>query len=146
MKKSTVRTAIRSIVREEVAVAIKEVITELREPVVEQQPQVKQPKKKKVAKEKQHFTSNSVLNDVLNETVNGEWETMGGGTFDSSQMNGVLKGQYADVVNGSSQPSVDVATSMGVDSNDPVNSFLTKDYSKTLKAMDKAAKKSRGNV
>ena len=48
MKKLTIRTMIRKIVREEVAVAIKEVITELREPVVEQQPQVKQPKKKKV--------------------------------------------------------------------------------------------------
>ena len=146
MKRNELKIMIRKIVREEVAMAIKEVITELREPVAEQQPQVKQPKKKKVAKEKQHFTSNSVLNEVLNETVNEEWETMGGGTFDSSQMNGVLKGQYADVVNGSSQPSVDVATSMGVDSNDPVNSFLTKDYSQTLKAMEKAAGKSRGNV
>ena len=137
MKKSTVRTAIRSIVREEVAMAIKEVITELREPYDEQQPLVKQPKKKKVAKEKQHFTSNSVLNDVLNETVNGEWETMGGGTFDSSQMNGVLKGQYADVVNGSSQPSVDVATSMGVNPNDPSAAFLKKDYRAIMDAVDK---------
>ena len=92
------------------------------------------------------YTKNSVLNDVLNETAYGgdEWETLGGETFDSSKMNGVLKGQYADVVNGSSQPTVDVTTSMGVNPNDPTNSFLTKDYSQTLKAMEKASEKSRG--
>ena len=152
MKKSTVRTAIRSIVREEVAVAIKEVITELREPVVEKQPQAKQPKKKKDVKEKQYFTSNSVLNDILNETANddSEWKTVGGGTFDSNQMSNVLKGQYADMMNGGgSTTAIPQTTPDGRPINqngvsDDLMDNLTKDYSKTLQAMEKAADRSRG--
>ena len=140
MKKSELRTMIREIVREEVALTVKEVIKEIVGGKPHSQPKSK-PKKK-------HYSKNKVLNDVLNETVydSDEWKTLGGETFDSNKINSVLKGQYADVVNGSSQPNLDGATSMGVDPNDPANSFLTKDYSKTLKAMDKAAKKSRGNV
>ena len=144
MKKSTLR----AMVREEVAVAIQEVITELREPILE-----KKPKKKKVIREKQHFTSNKVLNDVLNETAYGgdEWETLGGETFDSSKMNGVLKGQYAEMMNGDTPTKVPQTDTEGRPVNpngisDTLMDNLTKDYSKTLTAMDREAKKTRGNV
>ena len=53
-------------------------------------------------KEKVHYTSNTALNNVLNETVGGiegrsgtkqgteEWPSLGGGTLDSSNMSEVL--------------------------------------------------------
>ena len=64
-KKTNIRQVIRTIVREEVAMAIGEVITELKQPTQ----QVSKPKqKKKVVEGKrkyQKFTENSVLNDWL---------------------------------------------------------------------------------
>ena len=65
MKKSDFKLMIRKMVREEVAMAIQEVITELKQPSV---PSLSsnQPKKqvKKQVVEKKNFTSNSILNDV----------------------------------------------------------------------------------
>ena len=122
-KKPNIKTIIRQIVREEVAMAIKEVITELRQPIESQ------PQPKKIV-EKKSFTSNSVLNDVLNETAqDGDWKTMGGGTFDSSKMNDVMSGQYGDMMN--SNPNVPVS----VDGQTP--DFLKKDYRAIMKAVDK---------
>ena len=57
MKKSKLSLLIRQIVREEVAMAIQEVITELKQPVQ----QVSKPKTKKKIVEKKTFTSNSIL-------------------------------------------------------------------------------------
>ena len=122
-KKPNIKTIIRQIVREEVAMAIKEVITELKQPIESQ------PQPKKIV-EKKSFTSNSVLNDVLNETAqDGDWKTMGGGTFDSSKMNDVMSGQYGDMMN--SNPNVPVS----VDGQTP--DFLKKDYRAIMKAVDK---------
>ena len=74
-KKTDMRTVIRKIVREEVAMAIQEVITELKQP---QQPTKPLTPKKRT--QNSQFTSNKVLNDVLNETAqDGDWETLGGG-------------------------------------------------------------------
>ena len=135
MKKSDFKFMIRKIVREEVAMAIQEVITELKQPTR----QVSRPKPKKKMVEKKSYTSNSILNDVLNETANDEWQTMGGGTYTSNKMNDVLKGQYGDLMNGNNindRPVTNVPDHL-------MNAF-TKDYSKTLKAMEKKAMKSRG--
>ena len=96
MKKSDFKLMIRKIVREEVAMAIQEVITELKQPTQ----QVSQPKPKKKMVEKKSYTSNSILNDVLNETANDEWQTMGNGTYTSNKMNDVLRGQYGDMMSG----------------------------------------------
>ena len=75
------KKTIRQIVREEVAMAIKEVITELK------QPTQSKPQPKKIV-EKKSYTNNSVLNDVLNETAqDGDWKTLGGGEFTSDRMN-----------------------------------------------------------
>ena len=127
-KKPNIKTIIRQIVREEVAMAIQEVITELKQPS-ESQP-------KKIA-EKKSFTKNSVLNDVLNETAqDGDWKTMGGGTFDSSKMNDVMSGQYGDMMN--NNPNAPIV----VDGQTP--DFLKKDYRAVMKAVDQKVKQKRG--
>mgnify|MGYP003149125310 FL=1 len=124
-KKTNIRTIIRKIVREEVAMAIQEVITELKQP-----PQPKQKSKKIV--EKKSFTNNSVLNDVLNETAQREeWKTMGGGKFDSSRMNELVGGQYGDMMNNQS-PTI------SVDGQTP--DFLKKDYREVLKKSEEKSK------
>ena len=126
-KKTNIKTIIRQIVREEVAMAIKEVITELRKPTQSQ------PQPKKIV-EKKSFTSNSVLNDVLNETAAGEeWKTLGGGEFTSDRMNELVGRQYGDMMNTTPQP---------VPSSDPMSQFLNKDYSEVLeKSIEKSNRK-----
>tara|TARA_Y100000361_G_scaffold74929_1_gene66283 strand:+ start:270 stop:719 length:450 start_codon:yes stop_codon:yes gene_type:complete len=144
-KKTKIRTAIRKIVREEVAMAIQEVITELKQPT---QQRVSQPKPKKKIVEKKSYSSNSVLNDVLNETAQTEeWKTMGGGTYTTNDMGNVLKNQYGDLMGnkGGVNPDAMIA-SMGADPNsvpDNVKDIFTKDYSKVLKAMDEKSKQNR---
>jgi len=143
MKKSDFKFMIRKIVREEVAMAIQEVITELKQPTQ----QVSQPKPKKKMVEKKSYTSNSILNDVLNETANDEWQTMGGGTYTSNKMNDVLRGQYSDMMSGGNvnvAPQTDINDRPVTNVPDHLMNAFTKDYSKTLKAMEKSANKSRG--
>ena len=126
-KKPNIKTIIRQIVREEVAMAIKEVITELK------QPSESQPQPKKIV-EKKSYTSNSVLNDVLNETAqDGDWKTLGGGEFTSDRMNELVGRQYGDMMN--KQPQV-------VPSSDPMSQFLNKNYSEVLeKSIEKSKNK-----
>jgi len=127
-KKTNIKTIIRQIVREEVAMAIKEVITELR------QPTQSQPQPKKIV-EKKSFTSNSVLNDVLNETAQDDgWKTMGGSEYTSDRMNELVGRQYGDMMN--QQPQV-------VPSSDPMSQFLNKDYSQVL---EKSIEKSKNKI
>ena len=128
-KKPNIKTIIRQIDREEVAMAIKEVITELKQPI-ESQPT---PQKKIV--EKKQFTENSVLNDVLNETAqDGEWKTLGGGEFTSDRMNELVGRQYGDMMN--KQPQQ-------VPSSDPMSQFLNKNYSEVL---EKSIEKSKNKI
>ena len=135
MKKSDLKLIIRKIVREEVAMAIQEVITELKQPINTKQ--VSRPKTQKKIVEKKSFTSNSVLNDVLNETaVSDEWKTLGGGTFDSSKMNEVLSSQYSETMNGQQ--------SVAVNPNDPMAQFLNKDYRQVMKKVEEKAQQKRG--
>ena len=75
------KKTIRQIVREEVAMAIQEVITELKQPIESK------PQPEKII-EKKSYTNNSILNDVLNETAqDGDWKTLGGSKFTSERMN-----------------------------------------------------------
>ena len=141
-KKTNIRTMIRQIVREEVAMAIHEVITELKQPsqvttaATGEIRRNTKPQKKIV--EKQSYSANSVLNDVLNETAQSEeWKSMGGGTYDSSKMNEVMSSQYGDLMNGANGDS-----GIAVDGQTP--DFLNKDYSKLLKKVDEKAKQKRG--
>ena len=119
-KKTNIRAVIRKIVREEVAMAIGEVVNELKQPSLSSQPQAQ----KKII-EKKSFTKNSVLNDVLNETANGDdWKTLGGSEFTSDRMNELVGKQYGDMMNNS--------PTQAVPSSDPMSQFLNKDYSEVL--------------
>ena len=126
-KKPNIKTIIRQIVREEVAMAIKEVITELK------QPTQSKPQPKKIV-EKKSYTNNSVLNDVLNETAqDGDWKTLGGGEFTSDRMNELVGRQYGDMMNGT----------QSVPSSDPMSQFLNKNYSEVL---EKSIEKSKNKI
>ena len=125
------KKTIRQIVREEVAIAIQEVITELKKPTQPTKPMT--PKKKT---QNSSFTSNKVLNDVLNETAqDGDWKTMGGGEFTSDRMNELVGGQYGDMMN---------ETPQQVPSNDPMSKFLNKDYREVLARTDEKQKQKYG--
>ena len=127
-KKPNIKTIIRQIVREEVAMAIKEVITELK------QPTQSKPQPKKII-EKKSYTNNSILNDVLNETAqDGEWKTLGGSEFTSDRMNELVGRQYGDMMNVTQQ----------VTSSDPMSKFLNKDYSEVLKKSIEKSKNKHG--
>ena len=130
-KKQNIKTMIRQIVREEVAMAIKEVVTELKKPTMSPIPQQKQITEA-IGKEV-NFTKNSVLNEVLNETAQeGNWKTLGGGEFTSDRMNELVGGQYGEMMNGTQQ----------VPSSDPMSQFLNKDYSEVLeKSIEKSKNK-----
>ena len=125
------KKTIRQIVREEVAMAIQEVITELKKPTQQTKPMTQ---KKKT--QNSSFTSNKVLNDVLNETAqDGDWKTMGGGEFTSDRMNELVGGQYGDMMN---------ETPQQVPSNDPMSKFLNKDYREVLARTDEKQKQKYG--
>jgi len=129
-KKPNIKTIIRQIVREEVAMAIKEVITELKQPIESQ------PKPQKKIIEKKSFTSNSILNDVLNETAqDGDWKTLGGGEFTSDRMNELVGRNYGDMMN--QQPQV-------VPPGDPMSQFLNKNYTEVLKKAEQKQKQKYG--
>ena len=134
MKKIELKTMIRKMVREEVAMAIGEVITELKQPT-QAEPTQSQPIKP--IQEKKHYSKNSVLNDVLNETANGDRKTMGGGEFTTERMNELVGGQYGDMLNDTSQTNGNLAREMGVNPNTPGMDFLKKDYRSLMKAVDK---------
>jgi len=128
-KKTNIKTIIRQVVREEVAMAIKEVITELKQPSLSSKPT-------KPIQEKKSFTNNSVLNDVLNETAqDGEWKTLGGSEFTSDRMNELVGKQYGDMMNTSPQQVL---------SSDPMSQFLNKDYREVLKKTDEKQKQKYG--
>jgi len=121
------KKTIRQIVREEVAMAIQEVITELKKPTPTTKPMT--PKK---PTQNSSFTSNKILNDVLNETAqDGDWKTMGGGEYTSNRMNEIVGRNYGDMMN--QQPQV-------VPSSDPMSQFLNKNYREVL---DKAEQKQK---
>ena len=120
-KKTNIKTVIRQIVREEVALAIKEVITELKQPTQPTKPV-----------EKKSFTKNKIINDVLNETANDDWKTLGGTKYTTERMNELVGGQYANMMNDDSDSP---NTTVSVDGATP--DFLKKDYRAVMKAIDK---------
>ena len=125
------KKTIRQIVREEVAMAIQEVITELKKPIKVEKPMT--PKKRT---QNSSFTSNKILNDVLNETAqDGDWKTLGGGEFTSDRMNELVGRQYGDMMK---------STPQQVPSSDPMAQFLNKDYSEVLKKADEKQKQKYG--
>jgi hypothetical protein len=92
-----------------------------------------------------HYTKNSKLNKILNETRSGlpsgkeSYPTLGGGTFDTSKMSELMGyGKSEDVQR--EVAAVDTIKKAGVSVDqvpDHVTNALTKDYSKLMKALDK---------
>ena len=125
------KKTIRQIVREEVAMAIQEVITELKKPTPTTKPMT--PKK---PTQNSSFTSNKILNDVLNETAqDGDWKTLGGGEFTSDRMNEIVGRNYGDMMN--QQPQA-------VPSSDPMSQFLNKDYREVLEKTEEKQRQKYG--
>ena len=121
-KSNKIKTVIRKIVREEVAMAIQEVITELKQPTSLSSNQSKKQVKNKRVVENKQYTSNTVLNDILNETVGGiskggkeSYPTMGGDI-----MNDDVESSNADKIVGAGAP-------------EQIKNLFNKDYSGILK-------------
>ena len=128
MKINQLKMIIREVVREELKIWLKEVLGDIKEPI--------QSKPTRAIEEKKHYSKNSVLNDVLNETAqDGDWKTMGGGEFTSDRMNELVGRQYGDMMNTSPQQ---------VPSSDPMSQFLNKDYSEVLKKSEEKSKMKHG--
>ena len=139
MKKSELKMMIREVVREEIRLALKEVIGGSKQQIKKPQP----PKK-------QSYTKNPVLNEVLNETQSDEWETMGGTQFTSDRMGELIGGSYADMMNGTpQQPNIDNRVlEMGANPNsvpqEVKDNIFNKDYSGLMKAIDKKKQQKMG--
>jgi len=130
MKRSELKVMVRKIVREEVAMAIQEVITELRKPATVQSPEVNVSSMEPAVEKK--FSSNKVLNEVLNETANSdEWRNMGDKVYTSDSIGSILANQYKDMSNGASGKvsGEQMVASMGV-SPESVPDHITKALSK----------------
>ena len=125
------KKTIRQIVREEVAIAIQEVITELKKPA-----KVEKPLTPKKRTQNSSFTSNKILNDVLNETAqDGDWKTLGGSEYTSDRMNELVGKNYGDMMNDTPQV---------VPPSDPMSQFVNKDYREVLKRTDEKQKQKYG--
>jgi len=90
---------------------------------------------KKVSKPKT-FVKDSILNDMLNETMNdGEWRTLDANPYTSNQAQSFMRGGSTAVA-----PTQDI-DGRPVDTSNPevanVMSAITKDYSQLMKAIDK---------
>ena len=139
MKKTELKMMIREVVREEIRMALKEVIGGSKQQIRKPQP----PKK-------QSYTKNPVLNEVLNETQSDEWETMGGTQFTSDRMGELIGGSYADMMNGTQQqPNVDNRVrEMGANPQsvpkEVKDNIFNKDYSELMKAIDKKKQQKTG--
>ena len=126
------KKTIRQIVREEVAIAIQEVINELKKPA-----KVEKPLTPKKRTQNSSFTSNKVLNDVLNETAAGDdWKTLGGEQYTTERMNELVGGQYSDMMNDTPQQNVNP--------NNPMSQFLNKDYRDVLQRTEEKQKQKYG--
>lgn len=153
MKRSELKTMIRKIVREEVASAIHEVITELKEPTEVQPPEhVSEMEPTYINNNNnsnRQFSSNKVLNDVLNETANGDgWRTMGDKTYTSDSIGSILANQYKDI--GDRGPDKisgeQMIESMGMNPEtvpDHITKALSRDYSELLKLSKEKSRRRR---
>jgi len=133
-KTSQFKMMIREIVREEIRLGLQEVLGDLTKPTK----QISKPKHKRKFVEKQEFSKNPIINEVMNETAkNDEWKTMGEKTYTSADMSDVLSNSYKDLMNDdSANTNGNLAASMGVNPNNAPD-FLTKDYRAVMKAIDK---------
>ena len=128
MKKSQLHLMIRKIVREEVAMAISEVITELKRPTPTTDKSL--PKTKKKIIKEQQYTKNNVLNNILNETAqDDEWRNLNGtDSFTTNNMNDILQlsdeGITSNVGNNTVNPNA-MISSMGLNPDEVRNILIS---------------------
>jgi hypothetical protein len=129
MKMSQLKMAIREVVREEIRIGLREIIGELKQPTI----------KKSKPKQKTNYSKNPILNEVLKETAENDWETLGGETFTSNKMGDILGKSYGDMMNTEDTVNANgnLVREMGMDPNDPTAAFLKKDYRELMNAVDK---------
>ena len=153
-KSSKIVSLIREIVRQEVKKEVKEIfIKEGMKSMAQQSTLVEDkvvevlPKRKPKPKEKVTYTKNPVLNDILNETARAgemdEYPTMGGKTFDSSQMAEAMG--YGNVMGGNDEVKRQMSAAQTVQAAgvnpesvpEEVMGALTKDYRGVMNALKK---------
>ena len=136
MKMSQLKMVIREVVREEIRLGLKEIIGGVK----------KQPVQKSKPKQKQNYSKNPILNEVLNETNSAEdWETMGGTEYTSDRMGELVGNSYKDLMSDDSgNTNGSLTKEVGVNPNDPAASFLKKDYRELMKAVDKKKQQKMG--
>ena len=136
MKSSELKVLIREIVREEVKMELRSYLKEYKIKKVKASRNIKREPKKIVRK---NYSKNVMLNDILNETANSEeWETLGGGTFNTDNMNDIISKNYN--INGGKMNDDQMIRSMGTDPNtipEHVTNAITKDYSGLMKSINK---------
>ena len=136
MKKGKLVSLIKEVVRSEVKKQITDILIS----------ETSIPTKKSVVKKKveeKTYTDNPTLNKILNETANQEeYQTLGGGTFDSSRMTELL-GYGSGAGNDEVKREVAAASTIRDGGMNPeaapehLKSALTRDYSGLIKAIDK---------
>ena len=130
MKSDKLKMYIRKIIREEVAMAIHEVITELKQPTHVENMQVQKPKKKIF--EKKTYTSNSVLNDIMNETA--QTAVLEENENPVNKIDSVMQSSYGDMLKNTQSVPAEDTSGMG--------QFLNKNYSEVLeKSYEKSGKR-----
>ena len=135
MKSSELKVLIREIVREEVKMELRKYLKEYKTKKVKESI-VARKKPKKIVKRR--YTKDATLNNILNETANSDdWETLGGETFSTNNMNDIIGKNYN--MGGGQLSDDQMISSMGVDPNtvpDHVTDAITKDYSGLMKTMN----------
>ena len=157
MTKKDLVKIIREVVKQEVKKEVSKIlISEQRTSAVSSK-KSKPIVRKKPRREKVQYTSNSILNDVLNETVGGiegskgngefdEYPDLGGQQFDSSNMAEAMG--YGDMVGGNEEVAREVGAvktikeaGLSVDQvPEDVVSAMTRDYSDLMKVINKKGK------
>jgi hypothetical protein len=151
MNKQQLVKIIEQAVRREVKKQVNEILIKEQRTSAVSSKKSKRIVRKKLVKKEVKYSSNGILNKVLNETVGGiggngefdEYPTVGGGTFDSTRMTELL-GYGAD--NKEVQREVGAVQTLkdaGVTSDqipEDVVSAMTRDYSDLMKVINKKGK------
>ena len=131
MKKSDLIRVIREVVKREVKAAIKEELSNAVKPVKNKQ------------KSNVDFSSNPVLNELMQETAASDWSTMGNRTLGANDgragLASMMGMESPDQMFGG-KPSVQQMIpddKKHVEIPDDISTALTRDYSQLMKAIDK---------
>jgi|TARA_R110000823_G_scaffold308901_1_gene432763 hypothetical protein len=143
MTKKDLVKIIREVVRREVQKEVQKIfIKEETSPTLESMvSKISIPEEKPIVKK--HFTKDKTLNSILNETTalskRSEYETMGGGTFDTSRMSELIGyGKPEEVQR--DMVAADSFKKAGVQADqvpEHVTNALTRDYSSLMKVLNK---------